>query len=166
MIQSDHPAVAVAEARVADLDDRFGVNFSPTAIRVMDDAVAVTMDSTEARFIIIMENIDGEWSAPSMLGGTTRPQAPRYERTPVGLPLKQMSRKRVPTLRQPDQWWFAVAGLAAEDAESVSITVNGEEHREPIGEDGVAFAIVGIRATDEPTVVVHTRDGRAVSAMH
>ncbi|WP_067663992.1 hypothetical protein [Nocardia miyunensis] len=166
MIHSQHPAVAVAQSRVAELDDGFGTGFAPTAIRVIDDAVAVTMDSTKARFIIIMEDIDGEWSAPSTLVGTTRPDGPRAERTPDHLPLKQMSRKRVPTLRAPDQSWFAVAGLAAQDAAEVSIVVDGHEYREPIDANGTAFAIVRIREGQEPTAFVHTRDGRAVKATH
>jgi hypothetical protein len=164
MIQSEHPAVAVAESRVAEFGDGFGTDFTPTAVRVMDDAVAVSMDSTKARFIVIMEDIDGKWSAPSTLVGTTCPEGPRPERTPDYLPLKQMSRKHVPTLRTPDQSWFAIAGLAAKDAVEISIVVDGREHREPIGADGTAFAIVRIHEGQEPAAFVHTSDGRAVKA--
>jgi hypothetical protein len=60
--------------------------------------------------------------------------------------------------------WFAVTGLAARDAVSVSVRSELEECVTPIGEDGVAFALVRARYADEPDVHVHTSDGRRVSA--
>lgn len=165
-----HPAVAVAQERVAALDDEFGTDFAPAAIRIMDNAAAVVMDSTNARFVIVVEDMDGVWTAPSMLTAAPIPEGPRAERTPDLRPLKQMSRKRsgwpVVKGQWPDQCWFAVTGLAALDATEIAVIVEGHEHREPIGADGLAFAIARIRTEQEPTVVVHTHDGRAVTAVH
>lgn len=47
----------------------------------------------------------------------------------------------------------------------VAIVVDGHEHREPIGDDGLVSVITRIRA-DEPGVIAYTRDGRAVTAIH
>ncbi|WP_157116518.1 hypothetical protein [Nocardia vaccinii] len=44
-----------------------------------------------------------------------------------------MSRKRIPTLRRPDRLWFAIAGLAVEDAIGIAVVVDGHEHRKSIG---------------------------------
>ncbi|MGF6885644.1 hypothetical protein ABIA39_007439 [Nocardia sp. GAS34] len=68
--------------------------------------------------------------------------------------------RNLPTIQR-----FAVTGLAAEDAEAIAIVVDGQEHREPIGVDGLAFAFARARGDSEPEVIVHTRDGRAVTAV-
>lgn len=163
-----HPAIDVALAAVADA--RFPGEFAATAIRLCQGAAAVVLDSDKARFVLFVEDRDGMWTAPGMIGGGPVPEGPRLERTPEDWPLKRMARKKSghPVIdgEWPDECWFAVTGLAAEDATEIAIIVDGHEHREPIGEDGLAFAIARIRTVDEPAVVVHTRDGRAVSAMH
>lgn len=128
------------------------------------------LDSDRARFTIFVENQDGVWTAPPMITGGPAPEGPRSERAPDHRPLKRMSRRKsghpMAAGEWPDECWFAVTGLAAEDATEIAIIVDRHEHREPIGDDGLAFAIARIRSDDEPTVIVHTRDGRAVRAMH
>lgn len=163
-----HPAVGAALAALAE--SRFPGEFAANAILLRDDAAAVVLDSAEARFVFFVENQDGIWTAPSMVTGGPVPEGPRAERTPDYRPLKRMSRKKsghpIVDGEWPDECWFAVTGLAAEDATEIAVIVDGDEHREPIGEDGLAFAIARIRTADEPAVIVHTRDGRAVRATH
>lgn len=166
-----HPAVAVAQERVAGLDAEFGVDFTPAAIQTIgDNAAAVVMDSSTARFIVIAEDKGDGWTAPAMTIGSPRPDGPRAARTPDDRPLNRMSRKRSATLDDERQWpehvWYAVTGLAAEDATEISIVVDGREHREPIAEDGLAFVVARIQRDHEPEVYVHTQDGRRVIARH
>ncbi len=52
------PAVAVVQERVTGLDDEFGTGFAPAAIRTMDNAAVVVMDSIKARFVIVVEDVD------------------------------------------------------------------------------------------------------------
>lgn len=163
-----HPAIGAALDAIAE--SRFPGEFTPSSILLRDSAAAVVLDSDEARFVLFVEDRDGVWTAPSMITGGPVPEGPRLERTPDDWPLKRMSRKKsghpVVDGEWPDECWFAVTGLAAEDATEIAIIVDGHEHHEPIGEDGLAFAIAWIRTAAEPTVIVHTRDGRAVRATH
>jgi len=107
---------------------------------------------------------------PSLPTAAPIPEGPRADRTPDYRPLKRMSRKRSGGSVVKDQWpeqcWFAVTGLSALDATEIAVVVDGHDHREPIGADGLAFVIARIRTEQEPTVVVHTRYGRAVTAVH
>ncbi len=71
-----------------------------------------------------------------------------------------MSRKWSGSPDELDYEWFAVAWLAALDAIEISLVADGQETREPIGDDGLAFAVGRIRLGSEPEMYVHTRDGR------
>ncbi len=161
-----HPAISVAQQRIADFEG----DFTPTAIRTRDNIAAVVMDSEDARFVIIMESTDGAWKAPAIVIGSPPPAGPRAEHTPDYRPLQRLSRKRSAQLDADLEWpeysWFAVTGLAAEDATEISIAVDGSEYREPIGDNGLAFAIARVHRDSEPEVYVHTRDGRRVLARH
>lgn len=157
-----HPAVAVAQERTAVLGD-----FTAVAVRAREDIAAVLMDSAENRIIIIVENRDGTWTPPGMVTGTSRPAGPRATRTPDHLPLNRLSRKRYARLDvngdRPEYSWCAIAGLAAQDATEISIVADGRETREPVDDDGLAFALARVHRDHEPKVYVHTRDGRVVA---
>lgn len=157
-----HPAIAVAHEAMT----HFGSGYAAVAIRAREDVAGVVLDNAENRFVVLVENRAGTWTAPGTIIGSPRPERPRAATTPDLLPLQRMNRKRSGVVDAEGNWtsdmWFAVTGLAAEDATEIAVIVDGHEHREPIGEDGLAFAVARIRATDEPTIVVHTRDGRAV----
>lgn len=159
-----HPAISVAQQRLANFEG----NFTPTAIRTRDNAAAVVMDSDDARFVVIMEDVDGTWKAPAMVIGSPPPAGPRPERTPDSRPLQRLSRKRSAQLdadlRWPEYSWFAATGLAAKDAAEISVIADGREYREPIGADGLAFAIARVRHDVEPEIFVHTQDGRRIAA--
>jgi hypothetical protein len=160
----DHPAVAVAVAAltVADPDPR------PVAAIIRDDTVAVLVDCEQGRCAVFVQLRDGHWVAPGMIIGSTRPDKPRADRTPDYMPLHRKSTKRFahPSAdgTPQDEGWFAVTGLAAHDAVSVSVRSELDDSITPISEDGLAFAIVRARWTEEPDVYVHTSDGRRVSA--
>lgn len=136
--------------------------------RFTNFVAGVVLENAQARFVVIVENREGTWTAPGTVIGSPRPERPRAAVTPDHLPLQRMNCKLSGNVDAEGNWdgdvWFAVTGLAAVDAEAVSIVVDGQEYREPIGEDGLAFAIARIRTADEPTVIVHTRDGRRVKA--
>ncbi len=86
------------------------------------------------------------------------------------MPLQRLNRKRFGSLdregARSEFVWFAVTGLAAEDAMEISIVVDGQETREPIGDAGLAFALARVHRDDEPQVFVHTGDGRRITIQH
>ncbi|MBY8856055.1 hypothetical protein K7711_06160 [Nocardia sp. CA2R105] len=159
-----HPAIPVAHEALAD----FPGDFTTVTVLAHDDVAGVVLDSAQARFVVLVENLEGTWTAPGTIIGSPRPECPRAAVTPDHLPLQRMNRKRSGQVDAEGNWagdvWFAVTGIAAEDATEIAVIVDGREQREPIGDDGLALAVTRIRATDEPTVIVHTRDGRAISA--
>jgi hypothetical protein len=159
-----HPAIAVAHDALRD----FPGDFTVVAFLPHDNAAGVVLDSEQARVAVIVENTDGEWTAPGTIVGSPPPECPRATVTPDHLPLARMNLKRTGKVDAAGNWtgdvWFAVLGLAAQDATEIAIIVDGRERRERIGDSGVAFAIARIQPDDEPTVYVHTREGRAVRA--
>ncbi|MQY20282.1 hypothetical protein [Nocardia macrotermitis] len=161
-----HPAIPVAHEALGN----FPGDFSVVAFLPHDNVAGVVMDSEQARAVVIVENTDGIWTAPGAIIGSPPPERPREPATPDHLPLARMNRKRTGQVDAAGNWvgdvWYAVTGLAAEDATEIAVIVGGHEYREPIGDGGLAFAFARIHAEDEPVVFVHTRDGRAVRATH
>ncbi|WP_216901622.1 hypothetical protein [Nocardia alni] len=86
------------------------------------------------------------------------------------MPLQRLNRKRFGSPdrdgTRPEFVWFAVTGLAAEDATEIAIVVDGQETREPISDGGLAFAVARAHRGDEPHVFVHTTDGRRITVQH
>ncbi len=158
-----HPAIAVAVERMSE----HGGDFTPVGALIRDEVVGVVLDSEEARAVLIIENHDGVWVPPSVTVGGSRPTEPRHPRTLDYEPLQRRNRKRVGTLdgdgNRSEYGWFAVTGLAAEDAEAISIVVDDHEHREPIGDDGLAFGLARVHRDQDPQVYVHTTDGRRIN---
>lgn len=159
-----HPAVAVA---VDLMKDRFGGGFAPVGFVARDQIAAVVLDNADARFTIFVEDLDGRWTAPSYIGGASRPSRPRKAHTSDHCPLDKFSRKRFTPHAsgegRPDAVWFAVTGLAALDAVSVSVISELDEQTAPVDENGLAFVVVRALPDEQPRVYVHTRDGRSVA---
>lgn len=159
-----HPAIAVAHEALGN----FPGDFTVVAFLPHDNVAGVVLDSEQARVVVIVENTDGVWTAPGTIIGSPPPERPREPTTPDHLPLARMNRKRTGKVDAAGNWvgdaWYAVIGLAAEDATEISVVVDGREYREPVGDDGLAFAFARIHPDDEPVVYVHTRDGRTVRA--
>ncbi|WP_280244899.1 hypothetical protein [Nocardia abscessus] len=160
----DHPAVTVAIDALSGADQAL----IPVGVIVRDEVVAVLIDGERARYVSFVRLDHGRWIAPSMITGSPRPDGPRAERTPNYLPLHRKSAKLF-TLPNPDgtprdESWFAVTGRAALDAVRVSVTSELVEQSTPISTDGLAFAIVRARTSEDSRVYVRTRDGRRVAA--
>ncbi|MGK8510448.1 hypothetical protein ACRS5S_21180 [Nocardia asiatica] len=160
----DHPAVTVAIAALSGADRAL----TPVSVIVREEIVAVLIDGERGRYVSFVRLDDGRWIAPSMITGSPRPDGPRAERTPNHLPLHRKSAKRF-TLPKPDgtrqdESWFAVTGLAALDAVQVRVISELDERTTPISADGLAFAVVRARTSEDPRIYVHTRDGRRVAA--
>ncbi|WP_249644543.1 hypothetical protein [Nocardia sputi] len=160
----DHAAVTVAIDALSGADRAL----TPVSVIVRDEVVAVLIDGERGRYVSFVRLDHGHWIAPSMITGSPRPDGPRAERTPNHRPLHRKSAKLF-TLPNPDgtpqdESWFAVTGLAALDAVRVSVTSELDEQTTPISTDGLAFAIVRARTSEDPRVYVHTRDGRRVAA--
>jgi hypothetical protein len=157
-----HPAVEIATSRVRDFDP----DLTPVAAAVRPDVVAVVLDSDDKRFTVFVEYRDGEWVAPDFISGT--PRRVRQRESITGhRPLYDMSRKWFGWSADEDEsdqvGWCSVTGLAALDAVAVSVTSALESTTSPIGDSGLAFAVVRGRRGDKPVVEVHTRDGRTVT---
>ena len=161
-----HPAVEVARNALAE----FAHDFTAAAVLAHDEVAGVVMDNPTARFVVIVENRSGVWTAPGCILGGPRPARLREARTPDYRPLQRLSRKHTGMLdangNRTDHVWFAVTGLAAEDATEISVVIDGTETREPIGEDGLAFAVARVPHGCDPEVYVHTQDGRRIAARH
>ncbi|MEU2035307.1 hypothetical protein [Nocardia amamiensis] len=160
----DHPAVTVAIDALSGADR----GLTPVSVIVRDEIVAVLIDGERGRYVSFVRLEHGRWIAPSMITGSPRPNAPRADRTPNHQPLHRKSAKLF-TLPNPDgtpqdESWFAVTGLAALDAVQVSVTSELDEQTAPISTDGLAFAVVRARTSEDPRIYVHTRDGRRVPA--
>lgn len=157
-----HPAVAVATSAVAGC----GGDTVPAGIIVRDNLAAVVVDSTEARFIVMMEGDGDTWTAQKYISGTARPNRERDAHTTDRNPLRSLARKpyglRTASGERPEFGWLAVTGLAAEDAVSVSVTSELETQTTPVESDGLAFAVVRVRPDEKPSITVNTRDGRSV----
>ncbi|MBF6339424.1 hypothetical protein IU450_26530 [Nocardia abscessus] len=158
----DHPAVTVAIDALAGADR----DLTPVRVIVRDEIVAVLVDGERGRYVSFVRFEDEGWIAPGMIIGSPRPEGPRADRTPNHLPLQRKSTKLF-TLPNPDgtrrdESWFAVTGLAARDAVHVSVTSELEERIAPIGSDGLAFAVVRARTSEDPRIYVQTCDGRRV----
>ncbi|MGV9823466.1 hypothetical protein [Nocardia xishanensis] len=156
-----HPAAAVAVDALAGSDR----NLVPVAVTERGDVGAVVVEGEKGRFTVIMEHHGTGFVAPGMIVGSYRSDQPRANRTPDQHPLQALSRKQFPVGTETDEpGWVAVTGTAALDAVSIQVISSLEETTEPIGETGLAVAVVRARTDELPRVVVHTADGRAVPA--
>lgn len=159
----DHPAVGVAVGAMSGAD-----NPRPVAAIARGLTVAVLVYCDQGQCVVFVQFRDGRWVAPGMIGGSSRLDGPRANRTPDYMPLHRKSTKMFANPNADgtpqDEGWFAVTGLAALDAVSVSVCSTLEENVTPVGTDGLVFAIGRARWMEEPDVYVHTNDGRRVSA--
>ncbi|MEV6320890.1 hypothetical protein AB0M45_06770 [Nocardia sp. NPDC051787] len=123
------------------------------------------IDGSHGRYIVFVHPDGDHWATHGTTFGAARPTEPRHEHTPNWEPLQRLgTRFRSATADRSGEGWFAVLGLAAHDAVSLSVASSLEEHVAPIGEDGLAFAVIRAYGSDMPHVTVNTRDGRRVSA--
>lgn len=154
----DHPAIAVAIG-VLTRGDR---DLTPVTAIVRDEIVAVLVDGEVGRWIVFVQPLNDEWVAMGITFGSPKPAQPRADRTTDYLPLARKGGR----FHQVDDGtgWYAVIGLAARDAVSVSVRSELEESIMPISEAGVAFALVRARWREEPDVYVHTTGGQRFSA--
>lgn len=153
----DHPAVAVAVGALTDH------GLTPVTAVVRDDVVVVVVDGEAGRWIVLAQHVEDSWRVgPGTIFGTTRPDTARDVRTPEYLPLQRLgTRFRAVS---DTEGWFAVTGLAADDATSVTVTSSLEEHTSPVTADGVALTVVRATSTEQPRIYVHTTDGRKIAA--
>ncbi|MGV9680758.1 hypothetical protein ACWDSJ_36270 [Nocardia sp. NPDC003482] len=152
------PAVAVAVDALRDADREF----APVGVIDRGGVVAVLVEGSMSRTMVFVQHRDDAWITLGSIVGSYRVDRPRATRTPDRMALSKMATK---SATDPDGvGWYAVTGLAAEDAESVTLTSELDQHTAPIDRRGRAFAVVRARPGERPTVTVRTRDGRTVSA--
>ncbi|MEV2222707.1 hypothetical protein AB0E01_22845 [Nocardia vinacea] len=152
-----HPAVDVAVRRVCEYD----APASASGAVILDDEVAVLVDTQKARYVVFIEHSEGSWAAPDSLFGTAREAAAVREAVTVDRrPLSPPSRSRVRS--GSGALWYALSGTAAEDAVTVEVVSQLGRAVVPVDADGLVFAVVPVRDSEKPSATVHTRDGRAV----
>ncbi len=149
---SQHPAVAIAMRVVHRLD----TSTVPVAVLARDEIAAVLLDSDDHRLVVFVPHEHGDWVAPGMTSGTPRRMREQQEHRTGQEPLTGMSRRMfvVSTPHgDPETFgWFAVTGQAAADALEVTVTSSVETIIEPIHKNGLAFALVRIRAGEQPEI--------------
>ncbi|ATL69690.1 hypothetical protein [Nocardia terpenica] len=157
-----HPAVAVAVDALTHADQ----DLIPVGVIDRGDTVAVLVDGAAARFTVFVQQHDHRWTVPARtLTGSARRDRTRDPITPERRALRNMSTTYFdPPTATEETGWFAVVGLAAEDAESVTVTSELDEHESPIHQSGLAFAVVRAHRGEHPRITVRTRDGRIAPA--
>lgn len=156
---------------VHDLD----ISAAPVAVLARDEIAAVLLESRDNRFVVFVPREGGDWVAPGMTSGTPRRMRDQQEPVTGHVPLAGLAGRGFATAGpdgEPQEFgWFAVTGQAAADAVEVSSATSVDTVSEPVGDNGLVFAVVrtrmverpnGLLTFEKPTILVHTRDGRSV----
>lgn len=164
MATVEHPAAALVEAMLADA----GLGLHPARLVDRGDVVAVQLESPDREIIAFVDGGEtGQWNTPILGSGTLRQtqELARAQHTTAGRPLERLTRKRatLPGRRAADaQEWWAMKGLAADDAARVRVVSTTDSWDAIPDEGGYVFAAVRVQPGEAPTVTVSTVDGRDV----
>lgn len=155
-----HPAVVEA----ADL---VGPDFQLLAVAQREEAVVALFQGEDGglsvKRLVIVEQRDGEWRLPGVVGGTPRSDEPRRATTVSSEPFADVGLTQSgwpgPDGGPPNIAWTALTGVAAADVSAVRVETEHDQTTVEVGTDGRFLALVRAGWNTAPRIAVRMSDG-------
>jgi len=164
----DHPAARSALASF-HAGGRSGGAVEPYLVVVREDVAAVALRNAESRYVVMVNEVDGQWETPQMMTVGELPRAaPDRDFRPSFIQRLEISRTGPPAADggPPDSSWITISGFVASGARSIGITSSLDEYVADVANDGFFLAVLRSPWREKPSVVVVMGDDRRIPCAH
>ena len=155
---AEHPAVPAALSTVGP-----GQLLRVRGSVIREPAAVVLLADDHTRRLVILTELSGIWTPPTMLSTSIWDPADRPAQTqsPWALTQPVRSQSGSPSWcgAPPQEAWTAVSGVVAADAASVLVRSTLDEHEVVVPADGVILALLRAPWGSRPEITVQTQHG-------
>jgi hypothetical protein len=130
-----------------------------------DDVLALLLLGDSARQVLIVERYETQWVLPEMRTRTSwifPTERPRFTEEPMGIAQLSITQSASRGVLSPVTAWTAVTGVAAHDAEIVSVRSDLDSFAAAVSSDGIFLALLRAPWRGRPRVTVVTHDQRRI----
>lgn len=132
-----------------------------------DDVLGLLLLTETTRQVLIIERRDGQWSLPEARSRTpwrSRGQRPATTEEPMAIDQLAITQSAAgEPAGAPETAWLAVTGLAASDAELVSVRSEIDFYPAAVSPEGIFLALVRAPWRERPRITVTTKDQRRIA---
>ncbi|GAF46905.1 hypothetical protein RW1_035_00480 [Rhodococcus wratislaviensis NBRC 100605] len=141
----------------------------PYLVVVREDVAAVALRNAKSRYVIMVNEVDGQWETPQMMTvGELPREAPDRDFRPSFIQRLEIARNGPPSADggPPESSSITLSGFVASGAQSIEVSSSLDEYVTDVADDGFVLAVLRSPWREKPAVVVALSDGRRIPCAH
>jgi hypothetical protein len=130
-----------------------------------EDVIALLLLGETVRQVLIVERAKGRWTLPgtrTQTAWTYPSERPRVTEGPLGIAQLSITQSASPGDRYPETGWTAITGVAAQDAEIVSVRSDIDSFAAAVSPDGIFLALLRAPWRSRPRITVVTHEQQRI----